>query len=100
VGKLIASVLFAGEPPADHFDQVVGQIGEIPDGNVLDLSILPERASKQVSDVRLPVVTLLDRGHMDSALVLAHARRYIHAGTIAQPHQWGIFVATKRKQFR
>jgi hypothetical protein len=37
---------------------------------------------------------------MDSALVLAHARRYIHAGTIAQPHQWGIFVATKRKQFR
>ena len=55
----------AGKPPADHFDQVVGQIGKIPDGNMLDLSVFPERASKQVGDVHLPVVALLDRGHVD-----------------------------------
>jgi hypothetical protein len=64
---------------------------------MLDLAIFPERASKQVGDVRLPVVTLLDRGHVDSVLVLAHAPRCIHVGKIAQPHQWGHFVATKRK---
>jgi hypothetical protein len=70
---LVGGQRITGESPADHFDQVVGQIRKIPNGNVLDLSLFSERTSKQVGDVRLPVVPLLDRSHVDSAFVLAHA---------------------------
>ena len=86
-----------GEPSADDFYQVAGQIGEIPHGNVLDLSVLPEGASKQMGDVSLTVVVFLDCGYVDSSFFLAHAYRFNHDGKIAQPHQWGILVATKRK---
>ena len=52
-----------GQSAPDDFDQVVGQIGEIPDGNVLDFPVLPERTSKQMGDVGLPILMLLDRGY-------------------------------------
>lgn len=40
---------------------------------MLDLSALSKRASKQVGDVGLAVMTALDSGYVNSALVLAHA---------------------------
>jgi hypothetical protein len=74
---------FASSQPTT-LKTLYGQIRQIPDGNVLDLSVFPKRASKEVGDVSLSVV-ILDRGYVDIALVLAHAPRSTDVGGIAQP---------------
>jgi hypothetical protein len=70
---LVCGQRLASESSSDDFDQVIWQVGEVSEGEVLDLSILSERMSKQMGDVSLPFVLLPDGGYVNRALFSAHA---------------------------
>jgi hypothetical protein len=75
----------ARQASAHGFDQVIGQVREIPDGQMLDLAVFPEGVPEQVGDVRLPVMLTSDCGYMDGAFVFAHGGLSKTFARAAQP---------------
>ena len=64
---------FTGEPFSDDLDQIVGQIGEVSDGEMFDLSVFAEGMSQEMGDIGLRLVLFRDGGDMNGSFVGAHA---------------------------
>ncbi len=55
----------AAESSAYDVDQVRRQVGQIPEGPVLDLAVLPVASSQQMGLIDLPLVSASGGGYMD-----------------------------------
>lgn len=73
-----------------------GQIGEISQLKLLDLSVLAIGMAQKVSDVGLTVVDIGDGSDMDSALVFAHAGIVFRAFKSAIPTMGNLVPTSKR----
>ncbi len=60
----------ATECAADEVDDLLGEVGEIADGLMLDLAVLPEASTEEVRGVDLVLVSTMVSGHMNSAASL------------------------------
>jgi len=64
---------FTGEPSSDDLDQIVGQIGEISNGEMFDLSIFAVSVSEEMRDIGFSFVLSLDSRDVNGSFLGAHA---------------------------
>jgi hypothetical protein len=75
---------FTGESLANDGDQIGGQIGEVSEREMLDLSLFAKGVSQEMGDIGFPVELLLDGGDMNGAFVGAHGPMFNGAAPRAQ----------------